>query len=1143
MTVPTTCPSCAAACPQGARFCPTCGATLEPAAGRELERKLVSVLFCDLVGFTSLSERVDPEDADRLLREFYTAARRIIAEFYGGLVEKFVGDAVVGVFGAPTAHEDDAERAVRAAIRLRDDIPLLSAETGVELAVRVGVNTGLTVVRHDALRASGEGVLVGDAVNTAARLQQIAPPGGVVVGKTTYELTTAGILYEPLPPARVKGKQAAVPCFVALGPVSRMGVDLRRRFAAPLVDREVESGVLRGLLEKVSASSQPQFALIVGEAGIGKSRLLVEFLRYIDSRPQMVRWRQGRCPSYGDGLAFWALGEILKEQLGVLDTDDGEAIEVELARGLSDLPERDWLMARLRPLLGLSSPPAPREDNYAAWTRFLESLADRPAVLVFEDLHLASKGTLDFLCYLLDHVAPVPLLVVGTARPELLRRSPGTVERLADLIAARRLVRVDLAPLSSAETGELVDSLMGAQASAPETRRAVARRAAGNALYAEQLVRHLQDDSAAPGRRDKGGGSRPLADGALPESLQALITARLDQLPGEEKTVLQDAAVIGQVFWTGAVAALDHGDWKGAQQHLAELAERDLVRPEAASTLAGEPQFAFNHALIRDVAYEQLPRSQRAAKHATVASWIETTTATDEVAEIVAYHYLRALELAEATRDDTLAARLRDAAIEALKRAGDHALGLDVRAAESHYAAAVRLAAGSPRRPYLLVAWADALRQSGRLEEAARALEEGADGLRALGDDEAARVASAATWEAHWLLGDGVTVADDETIGAAGDSELSPERVLVLEDHASRAVHVGQSERAVELATRAIATGDRLRLPESPLALMSLGMARCALGQTAGLADLRRAIEIAQARGTSHLLCSGLSNLGEHLGLFDGPAAALERHRESLDLADRHHDELAVCFSRELMLVDSVWSGRWNEALGEADELQALLIAHKDVWDLLVVRATLGLLSTWRGDHAAAARFAGWAERRSRATPLPAVRAGCLISLASVKAAAGQDAAALRLLRACRPLSAAAGLPDFALRVPEAVRLAIGLGRPRLVEELVAGLPTSRPFDEGTLALADAVLREHRGDHGGAASSFAAAEACWARLRAPYERGCAALGRGRCLMALGQRTAAVAALASAREVFTTLGAAPALRATDAALGTPRRTAT
>ena len=1000
------------------------------------------------------------------------------------------------------------------------------------------------MVRLDVLPGSGEGFLVGDAVNTAARLEQLAPPMGIVVGETTQALSARSVDYARLDPVALKGKRAAVKCWLVRGPLSRMGVDPRQQFPAALVDREVELGVLRGLLKKVHASAKPQFALVSGEPGIGKSRLVFELLRYIDSRPAIVRWRQGRCPAYGDGLTFWALGEIFKEQLGVLERDEVAVVEAKLAHALAGTDDREWLAARLRPLLGLEGAAASREENFAAWRRFLEIIAsDCPAVVVFEDLHWASEGTLAFLRHLVENCGDVPLLLIGTTRPELFHARPDMAAHLAELGSSQRVVRLDLEPLSASDTQELVVRVGRGLAGLPQASGAIAERSAGNPLFAEQLVCLLEEEGGSSPATEVGVDTvlREKVARALPESLQSLIAARLDGLPPERKTLLGDAAVVGEVFWTGAVAALDRGDRVAAEQGLDDLAQRDFVRPERDSSVAGENEFAFRHSLIRDVAYAQLTRADRAAKHAAVARWVEATAGerVDEVAEILAHHYLTALELAEAGGNDELRMELLEPSVHALELAGDRALALDVDLAERHYAKAVELAVDGAKRPYLLVAWAEALKQSGRLQEAADALDRGVRGLNALGDDRAAKAASTQSWYAHWLLADGQMLSADEVAELAHEGEASPELVVLLESCADRVSYAGHTSLALQLANRSLAMCAELGLTEPLRSFDIRGDARCALGDAGGLDDLRHALELARARQAGHWTCIFASNLGECLNVFEGPEAALQVHREGLELARRRRDQLAVCVCSTVVFIDLVWAGRWDAALVEADDLERLLEERKDVWDLVIVRATRGLLCSWRGDTAAAAEKAAWAEERSRETPIAANRVTCLISLAGVEARLGNEEAALRLLDTCGTVLNDAEGTDAgcALRMPEAIRLAIDLGRPVVAQRLAEGLPAARPFDAGTLTVLDALLREHRGDHVEAAARFAAAGDRWCGLGVPYEQAQAQLGRGRCLAALGKSVEAQASLAAARDVFATLGAEPALREVEALLET------
>ena len=1128
----TACPSCAAECPAGARFCPSCGAALATPPPHAVERKVVTTMFCDLVDFTGLCEQADSEDVDRLLRTFYAVARNAI-EIYGGVVEKFVGDAVVGVFGVPAAHEDDAERAVHTALRLRERLAELPQIAGRTQQVRVGINTGVAVVRLDVLPGSGEGFLVGDAVNTAARLEQLAPPMGLVVGERTHRLTERRIVYEALKPATLKGKRAAAKCWLVRGPVSRMGADPRQRFPAALVDREVELGVLRGLLKKVRTSSRPQFVLVTGEAGIGKSRLVFELLRYIDSRPAIVRWRQGRCPAYGDGLTFWALSEIFKEQLGVVERDEVATVEAKLAHALEGTDEQEWLAARLRPLLGLEGAAASREENFAAWRRFLEIIAgDCPAVIVFEDLHWASEATLAFLRHLVENLGEVPLLLIGTARPELLRAQPEMAAHLAELGSSQRVVRLDLEPLSETESEELVVRVGHGLTELPEASRAIAERSAGNPLFAEQLVGLLQEaqkeEESSPATdvalKDK-------AARALPESLQSLIGARLDGLPPERKALVGDAAVVGEVFWTGAVAALDHGDRTAAEEGLRDLAQRDLLRHNRDSSLAGENEFAFRHALIRDVAYEQLTHADRAAKHAAVARWLEATAGEriEEIAEIVAHHYQRALELAEATGNDALAAELHGPTARALELAGRVAMGLDMTVALEHYARAVDLGVpGTPEHLALTHALAEALLRAGRLQEAAATFDEVADGQRSLGASEAADLAAAYSWyvRSHFA---GSQVAFPLRPSALLDSRPTRELIPVLTMAAGQATFACRSRLAMELADRAIRISRELGLPEPHKALEDRVIAACQLGSRNGAAEYKRVLSRAESTATGHELCVFISNYGETLLAYQGTRAAVREQERALSLAERLHDTLEVAHCRSLRLCAQYWAGHWGDVLAEIEETSCFLEEHNDIWDLVSLRAHVALMHLYRGDVRLAERSGIWAETNSRGTPIVPARASSLIALATVHARAGRHERALEYLGECLDLlEPTEGLGnETVLMLPQALWTASGVGGIELAGRLANHIRGSRPFDRGTRALVAGLRHASRGDMDVAAEAFAAAAGTWAKLRYPFQAARALHCQGVCLVRLGRQSEGAGPLAEAQRIFARLGARPA----------------
>ena len=488
------CPSCGEENDERARFCWSCGGSLdEGRSPTSEERKVVSVLFVDLVGFTARSDQSDPEDVRATLRVYHERLKREIERF-GGTVEKFVGDAVMAVFGAPVAHEDDAERAVRASLRIAEAIEELNQERpGLDLAIRAAVNTGEAVVTLGARPEAGEGFVTGDVVNVASRLQGIAPVGGVVVGELTYRATSGVIEYEELEPVSVKGKEEALPVWHAIEARSRFGVDVEQQTKVPLIGRDRELNLLRELFGGIERDATTQLVTLVGEPGVGKSRLVWEFQRFVDDLPDIVYWRQGRCLPYGEGITFWALGEVVKSHAGILesDTPDQAASKLELAVSeiVEEEGERDWIRSRLEPLVGLEeAQTAEREESFTAWRTFLEAIAStRPLVLVFEDLHWADPAMLAFVEHLADWASGVPLFVLCTARPELYERDPGWGG------GKRNHTAVSLAPLSSEETAQLIGALLDRTVLPAETQTALLARAGGNPLYAEEFIRMLVD--------------------------------------------------------------------------------------------------------------------------------------------------------------------------------------------------------------------------------------------------------------------------------------------------------------------------------------------------------------------------------------------------------------------------------------------------------------------------------------------------------------------------------------------------------------------------------------------------------------------------------------------------------------------------
>ncbi len=638
------CPACGKELPGEFPFCPYCAAPLSgiPSPTGVRERKIVSVLFCDLVGFTASSEAADPEEVQARLAPYHAHTRERI-EAFGGTVEKFIGDAVMAVFGAPVAHEDDAERAVRAGLSVLEGIEELNAaDPALGLAVRVGINTGEAVVTVGARPEQGEGMAAGDVVNTAARIQTAAPIGGVAVGEGTHRATSRVFEYEALEPAAAKGKAEPVAIWQALASIGRFGSDVIRSLTTPLIGRETDLALLRSLFDKVARDSEVQLVTVVGEPGVGKSRLVAELFAYIDSLKQLVTWRQGRCLPYGDGITFWALGEIVKAHAGIYESDSAEQATAKLEALLPESDERPWLRARLLPLVGVETgQPASREESFTAWRRFIEAIAEQdPAVLVVEDIHWADEALLAFLEHVADWSQGVPLLVVCTARPELYEAHPAWGAGLANQTAIR------LGPLSNAETAKLVSGLLERAALPPNTEQLLLERAGGNPLYAEEFVRMLRDRDLLDGD----GSLRADVQVPFPDSIQALIAARIDTLPADRKQLLQDAAVVGKVFWAGAAAALGRRTAESVEAALHDLSRKELIRHSRQSSMEGESEFGFWHLLVRDVAYGQIPRGERGRRHLAAADWLEEKAGerVEDMAELLAYHTGEALDLAKA---------------------------------------------------------------------------------------------------------------------------------------------------------------------------------------------------------------------------------------------------------------------------------------------------------------------------------------------------------------------------------------------------------------------------------------------------------------------------------------------------------------
>ncbi len=1128
------CPSCGHENPDGAKFCMECATPLgAPARPVAEERKVVTCLFCDLVGFTATSESADPEDVDQMLTAYAEMARAQI-ESHGGVVEKFIGDAVVGIFGVPAAHEDDPERAVRAGIRIAEGAEDLEALGGAPLRLRVGINTGEALVRLGVISGSGERMLSGDAINTASRIQSIAPEMGVAVGLGTYEATVRAFDYEELEPATLKGKAEPVRVFHAKSPLARFGTDITRTHDTPFIGREIDLALLKGISDKAIASDSVQLVTVVGEPGLGKSRIVAELGAYIDTKPDLIAWRQGRCLPYGEGITFWALGEILKAHAGILESDAPGVAQTKLDAVLPQDSERPWFRQRLLPLLGIeASSTAEREELFTAWRRFLEHVADeRPTVLVFEDLHWADEAMLSFLEHLADRAEGVPLLVIGTARPELHERHPDFASSLVNVNTIR------LSPLSEEETARLVSALLETTVIPAELQQPILDRAGGNPLYAEEFVRLLRDKDLLT----KNGSSWELKEGVevpFPDSIQALIAARLDTLGPDAKSMLADAAVVGKVFWAGAVASMGEHDLAFVTDTLRMLSRKELVRPARRSSIEGEAEYAFWHILARDVAYSQLPRASRASRHVAAAAWIESKAPerVEDLADVLAYHYATALELARAAGQTEQATELEAPALKFLSLAGERALGLDTAAALSNLERALALATERhPQRPQALSRFGEAALQAGRYAEAAEALEEAIALLSAGGDFPAAARTMGILSIVFTRLGDPRQwTLPVEALALLEPLPPGPELVGALTEVVYGETIQGRPAQGVRIADRALAVAQELGLPRPARALGFRGMARSFLADPGGLLDFREAIELATAAGQGREVAVLHNNLGELLWLLEGPDAGLVVLRDGIGFAKARGLTEVADFTTAAMLGPLVDRGELDEALEVSADLAHRLETSGDVFDLAVVRGAQARILALRGHGEQVGVVLEWLESTARGTEDPQMVVTGLGSSAFAHAATGHNEAAAALLTEVEAHPAARDTTYFPTFLAAMVRTALRIGEPGLAEHLVSGVEPRHPYAEHALVAANAALIEARGELQAAADAYTDAAGRWERFGVVPEQAFALLGQGRSLLGLARPTEVAPVLQHAREIFDQLGAAPALAETDALL--------
>ena len=1019
-----TCANCGRESPDDFAFCPACAAPLTP-PGRQEVRKTVTVVFCDVTGSTAMGERLDPESLRRVMARYF-AEMRTPLERHGGTVEKFIGDAVMAVFGIPAIHEDDALRAVRAAVEMREALKALNKELerdhGVSLAARIGVNTG-EVVAGD----QPDTLVTGDAVNVAARLEQAAEPGTVLIGEETLRLVRDAVVGEPVPPLEVKGKSEPLAAF-RLVEVTAGVAGLARRLDSPMVGRERELARLRQTFEAAIADRSCQLFTILGTPGVGKSRLIEEFLVSLGAATVL----RGRCLPYGEGITFFPVGEVVKEAAGLEDFDAPEEIERKICAVLgTDGPA----CSTLAQLFAAAEYDSSVEETFWAVRSFLEAVAQtRPVAVVFDDIHWGEPTFLDLIEHITDWGREAPILVLCLARPELLDERPGWGG------GKFNATTISLEPLSDDECGDLIGNLLGRAALPAEARDRILAAAEGTPLFVEEMLSMLIDEGLLARDGDRWVATGALSDLRVPPTIQALLAARLDQLTGDERAAIQHAAVCGKQFHVGAVAALLDADGREVRPTLMGLVRRDLIRPDR-SMLAGEDAFRFRHQLIRDAAYEAAPKALRAELHERFADWLEAVgeARVEEFEEILAYHLEQAHRLlselgplddaerelglraaahyaASARRaldrsDDRAAATLyrhaadllpeghpdRPRTLYDLGRASEH--GLDPRAAFAALDGAVAAAAVSGQRS---IEWMARIGR-GYVQTLIDPLGFTTDDLRAEvvavraeldaggGDDEALAIVWIALANVEWMPCR-FDAAREATIHAVEHARHTRDRSLLMD------------AMTLELATELLgSTSPAEARPSLDEAVAELGrdgfighvvlLHEACLDALTGDFDRARGhireSEALAKRFGSELWAAACYEFGGHVEMMAGDPEVAERlYRKEYELHRRTGDEAHGSTSAGYLALALCRLGRFDEA-EELATIARTIGADDDLATQASARSAQALVRSARGEHVVACGLAQEAVDLYAGAQSPWFHGDTLMTLADVSRAAG----------------------------------------------------------------------------------------------------------------------------------------------------------
>ena len=1150
------CPSCGHAYQPGARFCEQCGTALNgaPAPGTAAtpevvphlpavaspEMRTVSVLFVDLVGFTALSEKREAEDVRELLGRYFDSTRTII-ERHGGVVEKFIGDAVMAVWGVPVAREDDAERAVRTAIEVVDAVTAFGEDVGApNLRARAGVVTGQVA----ALDNPGEGLVVGDRVNTASRVQSAAEPGAVLVDEVTRQVTSAAIAYADAGEHAVKGKTEPLRLWRAVRVVAGVGgADREQGLEARFVGRDGDLRLLKELFHGALDRRLARLLAVTGDAGVGKSRLRREFFNYIDGLSSTVLWHLGRCLSHGEGVAYWALAEMVRQRFGIAEEASAEEaterLQTGLERWVSSVEDREFLTPRLGALLGIAEPGLGRDELFAGWRLFFERLAEyEPVALIFEDVQWADAGLLDFIEQLLDWSSSSPIFVLTLARPELAAGRDGWPA------GHRGATTVRLEPLDDDAMHELLADLVDGVP--PDAAGEIVARAQGVPLYAIETVRSLADRGVLTERNGRLVLTGQLGALDVPASLSSLLSARLDALSPGERGLVKAMSVFGGSFPRSAAAALSEVPESELDGVLSSLVRKGVlvIRTDRLSPDRG--QYAFAQELLRTVAYEMLSRQERKPRHLAAAEHLRSAFPDEgeDIAEVIANHFLAAHQSAAGDADEE---ELRVQTLDALRRAGRRAVTVGApETAERVYRRAIELAHDEIERAGLMSSAGEMAFQSGRLEEAMELLEGARQAFTAAGAPrEAARVVTDVA-KALIRLGR-LNEAVEQLEGALellGDVGLDADRAALNSQLARALFFAGRYDESIARTEIALELSQALGIHDVLCSALAQKANACLY--TGRSEEARILYEGGRRVAERHNLVADLANLMTNLSnhglMWDSPDA-LENGEAGLALIRRRGDRYG-----ESIMVGNIASmfisrGRWSEIEQMGDEL----LGHgEERPGASFIYHRLGQLASMRGDLDRAREHFHhndeWADSGDEELQSMFMVARANLELGAGNPEAAYDSTKEIMTNYLGSLSPA----TEAVRDgwPVALEAARRLARPERVRELVdmlAGEPPGHipPFLEAQLARGRALVDALAGEHDLVERELTRAIDSFRALDYPYWLAVTQIDLAEWLISQDRAAEAQAALDEAIPVLTDLGARPALERIRALTGPDR----